>query len=97
MLKDPSQQAALVEALALAKQLAVGYAGLILTLDMFPQPPEAQVGAAGWGSRVGQVGMAPDGGCDRVGAAGWVRQGGSSRWVPLAASGAGGGGRVWTC
>ncbi|PRW05883.1 putative ubiquitin conjugation factor E4 [Chlorella sorokiniana] len=41
MLKEPAQQAALGEALALCRQLAVSYAGLTLTLDMFPQPPEA--------------------------------------------------------
>lgn len=37
MLKEPAQQAALGEALALCRQLAVSYAGLTLTLDMFPQ------------------------------------------------------------
>ncbi|KAL4426229.1 hypothetical protein ABPG77_009844 [Micractinium sp. CCAP 211/92] len=42
LLKDASQQAALTETLQLCRQLAVSYSGLILSLDMFPQPPEAQ-------------------------------------------------------
>lgn len=37
MLKDGGQQAALGAALAAARELCVGYAGLILTIEMFPQ------------------------------------------------------------
>lgn len=37
LLKDPSDQARLGECLSLARQLAVSYVGLMLTLDMFPQ------------------------------------------------------------
>ncbi|PSC67765.1 putative ubiquitin conjugation factor E4 [Micractinium conductrix] len=41
MLKEAAQQAALADSLQLCRQLAVSYAGLVLTLDMFPQPAEA--------------------------------------------------------
>lgn len=37
LLKDPADQARLSEALSLARQLAVSYAGLTLLLEMFPQ------------------------------------------------------------
>lgn len=42
LLKQEGQRAALTETLQLCRQLAVSYAGLTLTLDMFPQPPEAK-------------------------------------------------------
>ena len=42
LLKDASDQQRLIDTLTLARQLAVSYTGFILTLEMFPQPPNAQ-------------------------------------------------------
>uniref|UniRef100_A0A061QXI9 RING-type E3 ubiquitin transferase n=1 Tax=Tetraselmis sp. GSL018 TaxID=582737 RepID=A0A061QXI9_9CHLO len=41
-LKDPGLQKSITDALIYGKQLVVSYVGLMLTMDMFPQPPEAQ-------------------------------------------------------
>ena len=49
MLKEAQQQQQLAGTLQLCRQLAVSYAGLILTLDMFPQVG----GWVGVGGRVG--------------------------------------------
>ncbi len=46
LLKEAAQQAALGEALALCRQLAVSYVGLMLTLEMFPQVRPACVYSA---------------------------------------------------
>lgn len=42
LLKDAADQQRLIDSLTLARQLAVSYTGFILTLEMFPQPLNAQ-------------------------------------------------------
>lgn len=42
MLKDASDQQQLADALALVRQLTVSYAGFLVSMGMFPQPPEAE-------------------------------------------------------
>ena len=46
LLKAPTDQQALVETLTLSRRLAVSNAGFIITMEMFPQPPEAQLRGA---------------------------------------------------
>jgi ubiquitin conjugation factor E4 B len=43
LLKDAGDQQRLIDALTLARQLTISYTGFILTMEMFPQPPNAQV------------------------------------------------------
>ena len=54
MLKEAAQQQQLAGTLQLCRQLAVSYAGLILTLDMFPQ-----VGGVWWVCLMGADGCLP--------------------------------------